>query len=102
MEQALKRVKDFSPYGWGVTVLILALDMYNSRNPITTNHTSLEIEALKTRIAVVEVESRSMRESTNAVLIELKTVKQELVSLQKIGCAPLTREQRQVLATCGE
>lgn len=95
MEQALKTVKDFSPFGWGITVLVLVLQFINEREQNFNTRDTQALIQLQTRVEAVE-------KATNATNLELREIRLEFATLKKIGCTSLTKAQKQVLVACGD
>lgn len=100
MRQSLQTVKEFSPYGWGVTVLILVLDMYNAKTMGGGELYQKELDELRMRVSTVEVSLNTLQNGVRDIQLEIKTARSEIKEVQKIGCIPLTRAQRSVLSGC--
>ena len=87
MEKALTTVKEFSPYGWGITVLVLVLQFVTDVKS-TGAQKDLHQLQLTTKISQVEAEMKSIRN-------ELEEVKDELIASRKMVCKLIPERQRQ-------
>ncbi len=95
MKESLQTVKELSPWGWGITVMVLFLDMYNARNP-PQNDFRQEIEGLKARITVVE----ELRTRVGSVENGVRDLQASMRELKRIGCSSLTKSQKAIATSC--
>lgn len=93
MDKTIQTVKEFSPYGWGVTFCILAFNMWQDTR--TNNNTlySKEISDLKDRITAVE-------QITFSVKNDITFIRADIRALTKMGCNSLSKAQKQVAIAC--
>lgn len=99
MRQALQTVKDFSPYGWGLTLLVLLLDTYNQRNPPNNSYVA-EYDKLSSRVTVLESKRETDSKTLDSLQQGIRNLQIDVRDLHKIGCASLSKSQKLVLSTC--
>lgn len=90
MEGATQTVKEFSPYGWGITVLILVLQFVNVQ---PNKYNADRLSRIEVRLEVLETNYRSITTSLNAL-------ESSLITNRKISCFSLNLDQRRVVDGC--
>ena len=103
MEETINTVKALSPYGWGITVFVLLLNMYTDKSPFTSTSKEhlAEYNALKDRVIILEKEFTEVQSTLYTINNSLSDVVRQNRDLKKIGCIGLTRPQRDVASICG-
>lgn len=88
MSATLQTVKEFSPFGWGITVLVLVFQFVNERNANSVATKELEIRVLSLEKAVLQA---------NSILSEIKL---EQKQFRLLVCSDLKPSDRARLVSC--
>jgi hypothetical protein len=91
MERATQKYKDFSVYGFPVSVLFLIMDFYNQRNPVKDYTRDFEI--LNARTTALE---KQLSETT----VILQELRNDMKVSNRITCNTLTKVAKALIPAC--
>lgn len=106
MQRVLQVAKDFSQYGFPLTLAALLLTWYGDRHPPEPQPSSVAIEDLRLRVVALESSQTKIAAELTSINYSLQNLQKEfrisIRQVQRTSCVQLTAAQRKVAEACND